>query len=313
MNYYCKCCKYNALQKSNYERHLQTKKHKMLSQSYLYVTPKLPSVTPKLPFVTPKLPLEKNTEIKCKYCNKAFKYRSGLSRHIKYTCKKNKDEDLKELVKLMNEKLEQKNKEMDEIKNENKVIKNEINKREKQISKLSKKLQINNINNTNVLNNNIMNNNINIQLNSYNNTDLTLLNEQDYIECLKRCKNCVVKVIEKIHFNPNYPQNMNICISNIKENYLLMYEDGQWMLKDRNAILLRIYEDKEDILSDWVEENKDEKPKVFQLFERYVNMKEDNDELIKNLLKDVKIMMYNNRNKITCKEDIEKLEAGLEL
>ena len=295
--YYCKCCDYNAKVKSSYEKHLQTKKHKKSSQSHLLVTPKSPLVTPKSPFV-------------CEYCNQEFKYKQGMYRHIKYTCKKNKDEDLKELVKLMNEKIDVQNKEMNEIKKENQEIKKEIDKRDKQIIKLTKKLQINNINNTN----NIMNNNnINIQLNSYNKTDLSLLNEQDYVECIKRCKNCVVKAIEKIHFNPNYPQNMNVCISNIKENYLLMYEDGSWMLKDRNAELLRIYEDKEDILNDWIEENKEEKPKVFQLFERYVNMKEDNDEFLKKLLKDVKIMMYNNRNKITCKEDIEKLEAGLEL
>ena len=296
--YKCLSCGFYSFLKSDYERHLKTKKHKKSSQSHLLVTPKSPLVTPKSPFI-------------CEYCNQEFKYKQGMYRHIKYTCKKNKDEDLKELVKLMNEKIDVQNKEMNEIKKENQEIKKEIDKRDKQILKLSKKLQINNINNTNNTNN-IMNN-INIQLNSYNKTDLSLLNEQDYIECIKRCKNCVVKAIEKIHFNPNYPQNMNVCISNIKENYLLMYEDGSWMLKDRNAELLRIYEDKEDILNDWIEENKEEKPKVFQLFERYVNMKEDNDELIKTLLKDVKIMMYNNREKITCKEDIEKLEAGLEL
>jgi len=33
--------------------------------------------------------------------------------HIKYTCKQNKDEDLKELVRLMNLQLEQKDKEIE--------------------------------------------------------------------------------------------------------------------------------------------------------------------------------------------------------
>ena len=39
----------------------------------------------------------------CKYCDKIFKYSQGLSKHIKYTCKKNNDEDIKELVRLLNE------------------------------------------------------------------------------------------------------------------------------------------------------------------------------------------------------------------
>ncbi len=35
----------------------------------------------------------------CKYCGKVYKYLSGLSKHIKYTCKKNKDEDFQELAR----------------------------------------------------------------------------------------------------------------------------------------------------------------------------------------------------------------------
>ena len=306
--YKCECCTFETKLKSNYERHIKTKKHKMLSQSYPNVTPKLPFVTPKLPFVTPMLPLE--NKLYCKYCNQKFKYRSGLSRHIKYTCKKSKDEDLKELVKLMNEQLQEQNSEINNMKTE-------IEKRDKQITKLSNKLQIKNIKNIqnniknniqNNNNNNIQNNQINIHLNNYKDTDLSLLNEQDYINCIKRCKNCVVQAIETIHFNPKFPQNMNLCISNIKENYMLMYEDYVWKLKDRNAALLRIYEDKEDILNDWVEEVRDINPNVRKLFDRYVNMKDNNDELIKELLKDVKIMMYNNKHKINSKEDLENLQ-----
>ena len=39
----------------------------------------------------------------CKYCTKEFKYRQGLSKHIKYHCKKSEDDDLLELVMLLNE------------------------------------------------------------------------------------------------------------------------------------------------------------------------------------------------------------------
>ena len=41
-------------------------------------------------------------QLACKYCDKTFHWPSGLSRHIKYYCKHNKDEDLKELVRLLN-------------------------------------------------------------------------------------------------------------------------------------------------------------------------------------------------------------------
>lgn len=94
---------------------------------------------------------------------------------------------------------------------------------------------------------------------------------------------------------------------------MLMYEGEHWMLKDRDAGLLRVYEDKEDLLSDWVQENKDSSPKVFELFTRYNNMRENNEDLINDLLKDVKILMYNNRHKIKTKEDFKKIQGGFML
>ena len=53
-----------------------------------------------------------------------------MYRHIKYSCKKNKDEDLQELVKLMNEKLHEQNSKIESMENQ-------IEKRDKQIIKLS--------------------------------------------------------------------------------------------------------------------------------------------------------------------------------
>ena len=302
--YICECCNFKAKHKGNYEKHLETKKHQKSTISQHLVNNKSTLVNKKSTFL-------------CKYCEKSFTTKQAMYRHIKYTCKQSKDEDLKELVKLMNEELQQ---ELSEIKKENAIIKKEIEKRDKQITKLSNKLQIRNLkniqnniknniqNNNNSNNNNIQNNQINIHLNNYKDTDISLLSEQDFTNCIKRCKNCVVQAIETIHFNPKFPQNMNLCISNIKENYMLMYEDHLWKLKDRNASLLRIYEDKEDILSDWVEQVRDIKQNVGKLFDRYVNMKDNNDELVKELLKDVKIMMYNNKHRINSKEDFEKIQ-----
>ena len=71
----------------------------------------------------------------CKYCNKSYKYSQGLSKHIKYTCKKNEDEDLKELARLLNEQLMEKNKQIEKM----------HSNMQKQIDKLTTKLQIHNL------------------------------------------------------------------------------------------------------------------------------------------------------------------------
>ena len=276
--YYCECCNYDAKVKSSYDKHIKTKKHKNVSKSY-------PSCIQMLPSVTPMLPLEKKQVINCKYCNKTFKYRSGLSRHIKYSCKKNEDEDLKELVKLMNEK-------MDILNKENQEIKREINKRDKQIVKLSQKLQINNIHNIQ----NIQNNNI--QILNYKDTDLSHLSNNDYESSIKRINNCVKTLTEKIHYNPEKPENMNIYISNLKNDYITVYENGEWLLKN---CLDDIINHKEILLEEWLDKEQDNYPELRDKFEIYLNNKDNNNSILNNIKEDIKLMMYNNRNQIKTK------------
>ena len=92
--YYCECCNYDAKVKSSYDKHLKTNKHKKMSTK---VSPMLGEISPMLAEVSQKSTICKNI-ISCDYCGKIFKHRSSRSKHIKYTCKKNKDEDLKELA-----------------------------------------------------------------------------------------------------------------------------------------------------------------------------------------------------------------------
>jgi len=51
-------------------------------------------------------------------------------------------------------------------------------------------------------------------------------------------------MIEKIHFNPSKPENMNIYISNKKDKYLIIYEDGNWNIKQENDEINSLYESK---------------------------------------------------------------------
>ena len=130
--YTCITCEFSTKRKAEYKRHLETKKHIESSKSHHFVTPNSPFCHQFDTFLTP----QKNTLFPCKYCNKLFKYRQGMYRHIKYTCKKNKDEDFKELARLMNEKDKQ-------------IMEKDsrLDKMQKQIDKLDNKLQIQNINN----------------------------------------------------------------------------------------------------------------------------------------------------------------------
>ena len=134
MKYYCECCKYDAKVKSSFEKHLRTKKHAESIKSHHLVTPKSPFSHPKVTIIQDT----QMTPFQCHYCLKTFKYKQGMYRHIKYTCKKNKDEDFKELARLLNEKDKQ-------IEKKDKQIEKMQLTMQKQIDKLTQKLQIQNV------------------------------------------------------------------------------------------------------------------------------------------------------------------------
>ena len=150
-----------------------------------------------------------------------------MSKHIKYSCQKNKDEDLKELVRLLNLQIQQKDKEYHKLQNEKQQ--KQMETQQKQIDKLMDKLQVNHITNNTFVQNNIL---------SYKDTDLSHLTNMDYERAIKKVNSCVKEMIEKIHFNPSKPEN----ISNMKDKYLMVYEDGNWNIKQKNDEIDSLYE-----------------------------------------------------------------------
>lgn len=254
MKFTCNCCKYETELKSNLDKHYNTKRHKSIS-----------SITEPIKY-------------ECKYCGQNYKHRQSLSKHIKYSCMKNKDEDLKEFVRLLNVRLENQDK---QIESQTKQIETQS----KQIEKLMGKLEITgSFNTTNIHNN--------ITLLAYEKTDTSHLTDDDYKKCIKKVNFCVKNLIEKIHFNPNKPENMNIYISNMKDKYLMVYDGTNWNLANKNDQLEKLYDDKEIMLEEWLETNKDTEMK--EKFLRYLNNKET-DECLNMIKEEIKLMMYNKK------------------
>ena len=260
--YECKTCAFVTVMKSNYVTHLKTQKHKKLIKG-----------SPNIALGSPNIALSRpiSSKVLCKYCSQNFNHKSSMYKHIKYACTKNKDEDMKELVRLMNLKIEQTEKE----------LKSHIEIQNKQIEKLMGKLEINGSFNTTINN---------IQLLAYKNTDISHLTDKDYSSCIKQVNYCVKKLIEKIHYNPEKPENMNIYISNIKDKFLMIYDGLNWNLSNKEYELDKLYEEKEYLLEEWLDDNRF--PELKEKFVRYLNNKEKDDNL--NAIKDeIKLFMYN--------------------
>ena len=249
MEYVCKCCDYTTTYQTNYKKHLESKKHKELAQVFV-----------------------------CKYCDKEFSFKQSMYRHIKYTCTKNKDEDLKELVRLLNKERE-----------DRKDLEKQVLTQNKQIEKLAGKLEIHGVNGSFNTTTNIQNN---ITLLPYRQTDVSHLTDDDYKKCIKKVNHCVKTLIEKIHFNPEKPENMNIYISNMKDKYLMIYDGANWNLANKKDEINRLYEDKEMLLEEWLDTNPEAELK--DKFLRYLKNKDIEDCLLK-FKDDIKLILYNGR------------------
>ena len=302
-SYDCKCCNFSTKLKSNYTRHLKTQKHQRVIQSYPKCYPKL---SKKNKIVKSEVDSAKPAKHICKYCGKEYKYRPGLSKHIKYSCQKNEDEDLKELVKLMNEQLNAINNKLNESEADNE-------KKDKMIKKLATKLQINNYNTNNVIVTNILN---------YKDTDLSHLTAKDYERAIQQVNYAIPSIMKQIHFNPQKPENMNIYIPNIKDKYLLIFNENEWQIESRSTTVDNLIDDKYLILKEWydenlrdrdINENMDQESYKFlkQNFEKF-DANIENDE-IKQIIKDEIIMfLYNKRNMI-IKNSEEHCNSLLEI
>jgi hypothetical protein len=118
------------------------------------------------------------------------------------------------------------------------------------------------------------------------------------MKILQKGTQCVPKLLEAIHFNPHKPENHNIYIPNIKNNYVMMWNGINWNLHNRDNILDDMYENKSNILIDKIEEWIDIGYKldsiIMSKFKKFLDVKEDDN--IKNKIKqEIKLILYNKR------------------
>jgi len=289
MEFRCECCHYKTKIKSNYGKHIKSKKHIILANKTAPLNSENKSIVevsesqPKVNLKSTQSQPNTATAYLCKYCDQCFKFKQSMYRHIKYSCTKNNDEDLKELVRLLNLKLE----------NQENMFQKQLQTQAKQIEKLMGKLEIHGSFNNNTINN--------ITLLAYRNTDVSHLTTEDYIGFYKKVNHCVKQMIEKIHFNPAKPENMNIYISNMKDKYITIYDGSNWNLANRTEEIARLYEEKEMLLEEWLDSNPN--PVLKEKFVRYLKNKES-DECLDHIMEEIKLMLYNKGNQLVKKVEL---------
>jgi len=249
----CTICKYRTPIRCNFNKHITTEKHK----KNILNAPKMPVNAPKMPINAPiRSEIVPRNPLACVHCDKVFTHKPSMQRHMNHRCKKNKQLNL--------------------IKQQQKTI-------EIQQQLLAQRPQT-------INNNNTTNNTVNIQNNyilPYKDTDTSHLTTKDYAFCVKQ-PDGVKRLIEKIHFNPMKPENQNLTITNLTDKYMMVYDGSQWK-KVMKSELNKIYNQKESLLEEWVEQD----PTLREKFYEYIKTERKDVQLQR--IEDIKLMMYNQK------------------
>ena len=101
---------------------------------------------------------------------------------------------------------------------------------------------------------------------------------------------------KKIHFDENKPENHNIYISNLRDNYAMLFDGNNWVLSNRKEIIDDMYDSKRDILSDKFDEILENLPDhAIKKFKRFLHDEQDN-KISQKIKEEIKLILYNNKH-----------------
>lgn len=154
----------------------------------------------------------------CEYCDKAFSFASGKSKHKK-NCRFRPND----------------------------VVPTTARSSEAKVT-----IGTQNIQTQNNIQNNIM------VINAFGEEDISHLTEAFKTQCIRRTDKGFVELLEKIHFDPAKPENKNVQITNMKLPFIRTYGGQRWMYREKDEVLADLVEKGHTILSEHYEDNEEE-------------------------------------------------------
>ena len=274
--YKCTKCNKNFKQKSHYISHINRKFP--CNQKVIYDT---------LDCISDVVSENSIGEIaKCNFCEKMYSSISVLYRHQRDNCKiiKQDNEEKEKLFQYLVEQVES----LKTVREENKRLTHKI-KEQNRIIRNTQNIY-NNINNSTI--NNTTNN---IKIVAFGKEDISHLTNRDWIKILNRNYKSIEDLTLKTHFDKTKPENQNIYISNLRSKYIMVHDGCDWVVKDRNNTVEELYDEKAYIIFNKVEELTGRIPiKIVDKFNK-IKTGYDEDEIRKVLLKDLDMVLYNQR------------------
>ena len=220
--YNCELCNYSSIKKSNFFKHLKTKKHlnnekkedvKTLKSSILpHKTSENLTNVREVPHKTSQNLTNLEKKNICEFCGKNFKRKDNLKRHLKKYCKEKKNKNTNDfLLKELEETRREKDKLYDYI--------------EKLIEKSGNTYNIENTQNNQIV------------LNNFGSEDISHITDKFMEKILNIPYVSVQKLIEKVHFSNKKPENKNIALTNKKEKMIKIFKNNKWKYKSKDEIM----------------------------------------------------------------------------
>lgn len=137
----------------------------------------------------------------------------------------------------------------------------------------------------------------NIEINAFGKENMSKISDDVMSKVIKNPESGIPLLVERIHFNPEIPYNMNIKMTNKKDDYLNVYNGKLWECVDKQKTIHNLIVSKKDMADDYfdskIEENtidtftKNSYETFTDSIDEYINgMLLNKDENEKNLIKD---------------------------
>ena len=232
----------------------------------------------------------------CDRCSKKFNHQQNLSRHRKICKHPHPTIDIS-MNDSINDTIPTHN-----LPNQEIII--SILQEMQEIRTEIKKLQTTQmLDSLHTINNITQTNNITINITSFGSENIKHIEEsKEFLTACFMDKN-IVDIIEKIHFDNEYPQNRNVRLKSLKHGMMETYVDGRWIITDKNDTFDRLVDKGTNILKFHTKRNKqkileecDEDGEDFDGLKEYIDFVQDDDDLKKPLLKKLDLLFVNDTN-----------------
>ena len=299
--YDCKTCNYSTKYKYDFNKHLKTKKHRVNEDCSIKNIKELmgmnqnePEMNQNEPAMNQNEPVILQKDVKkypCDYCDESFNTIPSKRRHELHRCKENTNVSNSIITKQENKIKKLEKEKENQIKKLEKAMEKQRKEMAKHIELLLTKVGNTTINNTNTNN---------IQLNNYGSEDLSHITDALKTYLIKHPFGAIQQLIEKIHFNRDKPENINLMITNKRDNKISVYEDGKWVYRNKKKTIQRLIDNKYYILDDHYNDIDEKELSQFNHtnYKSFSEKMDENDkQLLEQLYEDAEIIILNKQGK----------------